>query len=662
MERTEPNSLWSATSLTELKMMETENKDMYTGSWWRYAPLRNALLSGLIAGSGFVLAHTGFVTEGMERIFYWIAIPFGGWYWTREGLEKLFKEKVVGIEILMLAAAAGSGILGLWDEAAALVFLYGAAEGTEEYTYARTRASIRALLDLAPREAHVLRNGIEETVPADTLKPGDVFVVRPGESLPTDGIVRTGRSSVDESPVTGESVPVDKEPGAKVFAATINRQGALEVEATASFADNTLAKIIHLVEEAQEEKGAAQQWIERFGRVYTPAVLAGSGLLLFIPWLLGLPLAEWALRAVILLVAAAPCALVMSTPVAMAAGIGAAGRRGILIKGGIHLEHLGSIKVIAFDKTGTLTRGAPQVTDVVAQDMDETRLLSVAAELEHYSEHPLARAIVDRGGKTRTPALVEDFKALSGAGVSGTIAGETWHIGSPALMRELRIDLTMMESQIRAFQEQGKTVVIVGRGSRVSGIIAVSDPLRARAREVVAQLRGQGYTIAMLTGDSHKTARTVGTALGIHVIHADLKPDMKVDVVRRLAEMQGGVLMVGDGVNDAPALASSTCGVAMGAAGTDAAIEAADIALMADDLSKIIDVLELGRKARRVSAQNVAFSILVLAVLIPLALTGLIGIAMTVLVHEASELLAVLNGLRVARFREGAPPSSTQRS
>ncbi len=311
--------------------MTGNRDDGFDGPWWRYPPLRNALISGLIAGTGFVLAHLGMIPESVENVFYWIAIPLGGWHWTREGIEKLVEEREVGIEILMIAATAGSGLLGLWDEAAALVFLYGAAEGTEEYTYARTRHAIRALLDLAPKEARVLRDGKETTVPAESLKPGDVFIVRPGEAIPTDGIIKSGASSLDESPVTGESIPVDKGPGMKVFAASINKQGALTIEATAAFADNTLSKIIHMVEEAQERKGKAQQWIERFGRRYSPAVLAASALLLLLPWLLGLAWETWSLRAVVLLVAAAPCALIMSMPVAMAAGIGAAGKRGILI-------------------------------------------------------------------------------------------------------------------------------------------------------------------------------------------------------------------------------------------------------------------------------------------------------------------------------------------
>ncbi|MEW6330281.1 MAG: cation-translocating P-type ATPase [Pseudomonadota bacterium] len=622
----------------------------FEGPWWLYPPLRNALLAGLIAAVGFTLAHLGFLPERIENIFYWLAIPLGGWHWTREGIEKLIEDKEVGIEILMIAATAGSGILGLWDEAAALVFLYGAAEGTEEYTYARTRASIRALLDLAPKEAHVLRDGKESTVPAESLKLGDTFIVRPGEALPTDGVIRSGDSSLDESPVTGESIPVDKGPGMKVFAASINKQGALEIEVTTAFADNTLSKIIHLVEEAQERKGKAQQWIERFGRRYTPAVLAGSVLLLVVPWLMNLPLAEWSARAVLLLVAAAPCALIMSTPVAMAAGIGSAGKRGILIKGGAHLEHLGVIRAVAFDKTGTLTHGEPVVTDIAALKGSEPELLAVAAALEHFSEHPLARAIVEEARKRGiAPPPAEAFEALTGAGVKARVGDRPWHIGNPDLFERLGADLAIARERIGALQEQGKTVVLIGNENGVHGLIALQDRLRADAKATVAALHALGIRTAMLTGDNARTAHAVARLLGIDDVRAGLKPDEKVAAVQQLQKQYGAVLMVGDGVNDAPALAAATCGMAMGAAGTDAAIEAADIALMADDLAKVTEALHLGRKARRVSAQNIVFSILILAVMIPLALGGFLSVALTVLVHEASELLAVVNGLRAGR-------------
>lgn len=626
----------------------SHGQDGFSGPWWRFPPLRNALLSGLLAGIGFLAAHFGLISKGMEIGIYLLVIAVGGYYWVREGLEKLLREREIGINMLMLAATAGSALLGLWEEAAALVFLYSAAEGTEEYTYARTRNAIRALLDLAPKEARLLKDGNEVMVPAETLRVGDRFMVRPGEALPTDGIIRAGNSGLDESPVTGESVPVDKGPGMKVFAASINRQGALEIEATATFADNTLSKIIHLVEEAQERKGRAQQWIDRFGRRYTPVVLAVSVLFLVVPWLFGLTADDWALRAVLLLVAAAPCALVMSIPVAMAAGIGSAGRHGILIKGGAHLEHLGMIKVVAFDKTGTLTYGEPAVTDVLPLQGNADELISIAAGLERFSEHPLARAILEEA-RVRGIALpeVEAFEALAGAGAKGELAGEIWYIGNSELFADLGVDLTGSRAIVADWQEQGKTVVLIGNRYCVRGVIAMQDRVRTGMRVVIDELHTQGMRVVMLTGDNERTARAVAAAVGIADVRAALKPNQKVEAIRELERDYGHVLMVGDGVNDAPALAAATCGVAMGVAGSDAAIEAADVALMADDLGKVAEALRLGRKARRVCIQNIVFSLLVLAVLIPSALAGMLSVTVTVLAHEASELLAVANGLRV---------------
>ena len=622
----------------------------FSGPWWLFSPLRNALISGVLAGTGFIAAHFGLLGKEMAIALYLVSMAVGGYYWVREGLEELLRERVVGIDMLMLAATIGSALLGLWDEAAALVFLYSAAEGTEEYTYARTRSAIRALLDLAPKEARLLQDGREITVPAASLKIGDHFLVRPGEALPTDGIIRVGNSSLDESPVTGESLPVDKVPGMRVFAASLNRQGALEIEVTATFADNSLSKIIHLVEAAQERKGKAQQWIERFGRRYTPAVLACAVLLLAVPWLFGLPANEWMMRAVLLLVAAAPCALVMSTPVAMAAGIGSAGRRGILIKGGVHLEHLGMIKMVAFDKTGTLTYGKPVVTEILPMQGNEHHLLEIAASLERYSEHPLARAIVSKAqAQDISPAIMTDFEALSGAGVRGKVQGEIWHIGNPVLLASLGVDLAPVQKTLDKLESQGNTVVLVGKHNALIGLIALRDQVRESAQATVASLRAQGTKVAMLTGDNQHAADAVAKVLGIDTVHAGLKPDGKVEAIRKLEQQFGHVLMVGDGVNDAPALAAATCSMAMGVAGSDAAIEAADVALMADDLSKVEEALRLGRKSRRVSMQNIVFSITVLAFMIPLALGGFMSIAFTVMVHEASELLAVANGLRVAR-------------
>ncbi len=537
----------------------------------------------------------------------------------------------------------------MWDEAAFLVFLYGAAEGLEEYTYARTRHSIRRLLDLAPKEARVVRNGKEMILPAEEIRSGEVFIVRPGESIPTDGVILSGRSSINEAPVTGESIPVEKKKGMKVFAATMNQEGALQVEATAGFEDNTLSRMIHMVEEAQDQKGKAQLFIDRFGRRYTPLVLVSALGLLIVPPLFGLSFSYWAERAVVLLVAAAPCALVMSMPVAIAAGIGLAGRSGVLIKGGVALENLSKIKVTAFDKTGTLTRGKPVVTDIVSLNGSETELLKRACSVERFSEHPLARAIAEKAEASGIEGVeVKRFRSISGYGARAEIDGKTVYVGSEKLFPpDGRSGVS--NGLIEDLRREGKTVIFVGSEKKIEGIIAIRDKIRPQSQAIVSALHRMKIKVVMLTGDNEISAGAVARELNIDEVRAGLKPEEKIRVVRELEEKYGAAAMVGDGINDAPALAGATLGIAMGAAGTDAAVEAADIALMGDDLAKILYALRLGKKAGVISRQNIVFAVATLAALIPAALLGWMSIAVAVILHEASELLAVANGLRVAQ-------------
>ena len=630
--------------------MEKDNdQSVFVGKWYAHPPMRNALIAGVITGIAFALGHANFIPEPLEIALFIIAIIIGGYHWTREGIEELIEEKEIGIEMLMIAATVGSAILGMWDEAAFLVFLYGAAEGLEEYTYAKTRASIRKLLDLAPKEARVIRDSKEETVAAEDLQVGDIFLVRPGESIPTDGIILKGRSSINEAPVTGESIPVEKKEGMQVFAATMNQDGALKVETTAAFKNNTLSKMIHLVEEAQEQKGKSQVFIEKFGRKYSPLVLLSAVLLIVIPWLAGVPVTFWATRAVVLLVAAAPCALIMSTPVAIAAGIGKAGRNGVLIKGGIHLENLGKIKAVAFDKTGTLTRGKPVVTDILAFNGDDKKLLQLAFSVEKLSEHPLARAIVEKAEQESVTSLeVSDFTAIAGYGAQAKIANQIVYIGKQGLFKE-QVKDGEANQKMDQLRKEGKTVIIVGNQEQLLGMIAVRDEIRSMAKVVIDRLHQMGIKVAMLTGDNRTTAEAFARELGIDDVRADLKPEEKITAIKDLQQKYGTVAMVGDGINDAPALATATVGMAMGTAGTDAAIEAADAALMADDLNKVSYALNLGKRARTISRQNIIFSLLILALLIPSALVGIMTVAVAVFFHEASELLAVANGLRVAR-------------
>ncbi len=628
----------------------SEINEVPAGSWLSYPPLRYPLIAGIVALLAFILKYTGVISTDISIWIYIFAIFTGGYFWAREGIEEAFSEHEIGIPILMMGATIGAIYLGMWDEAAALVVLYGIAEGIEEYTFSRTRSAIRSLLDIAPKQARVIRNGREQIIPAEDLEMGDEFVVLPGESVPTDGIIIKGRTSLDESLVTGESIPVDKEKGDKVFPATINGRATINVKVTHIFADNTLSRIINLVENAQEQKGRAQAWMERFGRRYSPVILLIAILMVMVPLFIPIDSSYWIEKAVILLVAAAPCALVISLPIAMAAGISGSAKRGILIKGGAHLEHLGMIKTIAMDKTGTLTHGKPGVIDVIALQGNESTVISIASGLERYSSHPLAQAIVKYADEKQIElAGVHDTEAIFGSGVQGTIETDTWYLGNAKLFRDMGIDLEELEPRIKRLQSEGKTVVLLGNARQVVGIIAIVDTIRENAADVIKRLQALGIRTVMLTGDNHTTAQRIAGALGIDDVRADLKPGDKVTAIQELMK-DGPTLMVGDGVNDAPALATATCGMAMGAAGTDAAIEAADIALMADDLNKIEEAMRIGQRARRVSRQNIIFSIIVLTILIPAGVGGFITIAVAVLAHEASELLAVANGLRAGSF------------
>jgi Cd2+/Zn2+-exporting ATPase len=631
------------------KKCDGDDDGGYDGEWYGFPPLRNALIAGVIAGIGLILGHLGIIPELYENLFFLVAIPIGAYHWAREGFEELIHEHAIDIEMLMIAATLGAIVLGLWDEAATLVILYAAAEGVEHITYARTRASIRKLLDLAPKEAVLIRNGTEQAIPAEQLNVGDMFLVKPGAGIPTDGIIVKGRSSINEAAVTGESVPAEKQEGMKVFAATLNIDGALEVRATATFKDNSLTKMIHMVEEAQEQKGKTQAFIEKFGRIYTPIVLLVSFLIIVIPPLFGIPFEDLAIRGVVLLVAAAPCALVMSTPVAVAAGIGSAGKHGILIKGGIHLENLGKTKAVAFDKTGTLTTGTPAVTDIIALNGDDPAVLRIAYTVERCSDHPIARAIVKRAETEGiTPHEAVGECALPGQAATAIISGTPWFAGRPEYFTGTTRNAENQRT-IDKLRAEGKTVIFVGTQEKILGIIAVQDQVRPNAKAMIDQLHAMGVATIMLTGDNGVTAKAVAADLGIDDIRADLKPEDKTAAIESLKEKYGAVVMMGDGINDAPALAKATVGVAMGTIGTDAAIEAADVALMADDLSKVPEAIAFGKKALSVSNQNIVFSIAVLAVLIPGALLGILGVTLAVIFHEASELLAVGNGLRVAK-------------
>jgi Cd2+/Zn2+-exporting ATPase len=622
---------------------------------WRNPKVLTSAASGLLLLLGVVLSLAG-APAVISNILYALAIVIGGYYFGREALEELIFEREIGIELLMAIAAVTAALLGQAAEGAMLVFLYSISEALEGYTEEKTRSAVKALMDLAPKTALVRRDGRELEIPAEDLRAGDLFIVKPGQAIASDGRIVDGSSNIDQAPVTGESVPVEKGPGDELFAGSLNGQGALEVQATRDFADNTISRIIHMVEEAQERKGQRQRFIERFGHYYSPAVLlAGIFIALIPPLLFGADWGEWAGRAVVFIVAAAPCALVISIPVTMVATLGTGARQGVLIKGGIYVEELARVRVVALDKTGTITQGRPAVTDVVLSGdgaHSEETLLALAAGIERRSEHPLARAINRRAAELGlAPVETEGFQALSGAGAQAQWRGATVAIGRPGYFtQELGLDLGELAGDVERLRAEGKTVVAVGDDGDVWGLIALRDNIRANAAQAIAGLDRQGIgRTVMLTGDNERTAGVIAREVGLDVYHAGLKPEEKVVKVRELAGQYGHIAMVGDGVNDAPALAEATVGVAMGAAGTDVALETADVALMADDLEKLVYALALSRRSQKIVRQNLVLSIIIITTLALGAISGALGLPAAVLGHELSELLVIGNGLRMLR-------------
>lgn len=622
---------------------------------WRNPKVLTSVASGVLLLVGWLIGLAG-APETVSLIIYIAAILIGGYYFGREAIEELIFERKIGIELLMGVAAVVATVLGLAAEGAMLVFLYSISEAAEGYTEEKTRSAIKALMDLAPKVALVRRNGREVEIPVEEVVVGDVFIVKPGQSLATDGEVLVGSSSVNQSPVTGESIPVEKQPGDAVFAGSINGEGALEVRASRAFADNTISRIIQMVEEAQERKGQSQRFIERFGARYSPLVLLAGILIAIVPPLLfGADWSTWITRATVFIVAAAPCALVISIPITLVATLGTGARQGVLIKGGMYIEELAKVKVVALDKTGTLTRGEPEVTDVIAlnnEGLDNEHILALAAGIERRSQHPLAQAIVRHAEvQAVAPVEVSDFRSLTGAGVSARRNGQAVYVGSPDFFRaQLGQTLDAQAEMVQQLQVEGKTVVVVGDESSVWGLVAIRDNIRPNARQAIEALHAAGVEkVVMLTGDNERTAQAIARELGLDEVHAGLKPEDKVTKVRELAGRYGHVAMVGDGVNDAPALAEATVGIAMGAAGTDVALETADVALMADNLEKLAYALQLAKRNQSVVNQNLALSAVVIGALVIGAIGGFFTLPVAVLGHEISEFIVIGSGLRMLR-------------
>ncbi len=606
------------------------------------------VLSGVLLISAWL--SSAFVPEDAVTALYLATILVGGFWTIRRGISSL-RSLIFDMNVMMTIAVTGAVLIGEWSEGATVAFLYSLSNMLESMTMEKTRKSIRSLMDLAPKEATVRRDGVEMRVGIGEVGAGEIVIVKPGEKISVDGIVTAGATSIDQSPITGESVPVDASAGDEVFAGTVNKQGAVEIRVTKTADDTTLAKIIHLVEEAQSQRAPSQAFVDRFASYYTPAVLILVAGMAVIPSLLfAQPWEPWIYRALALVIVACPCALVISTPVAIISAIGNAAKHGVLIKGGAFLEQAGSLKVIAFDKTGTLTQGRLEVIDVLpAPGVNEIDLLELAAAIEMRSEHPLAEAILKRARLVSSTVPAPDFfEALHGKGVKASFSGDTYYAGKPGLFAEMGIPLSDLEHTIRSLQIQGKTVMLVGTDTGVLGAIAVADEIRPESARSIQSLHAAGIEkVIMLSGDNAETARAIGKKLGMEEVRAELLPQDKVDEVRDLLRQHGRVAMVGDGINDAPALATATVGIAMGTAGTDTALETADIVLMSDDLTKLPYTIGLSRKALKIIRQNIAFSIIVKLLAVSLIFPGWLTLWLAVLSDMGASVLVTLNGMRL---------------
>ena len=627
-------------------------------SWYQEnRELLFSLISGLLVTIGWV-GETFFGLPPLVATGLFItAYVFGGWDVAQHAWHAL-KEKHFDTDLLMVMAALGAAALGEFAEGAFLLFLFSLGHALEERALDRAREAVRALADLAPKTALVKRNGQEIELPIEQLQLEDVVIVRPGVRLPVDGEVLAGESAVNQAPVTGESVPVDKAPGAKVFAGTVNGEGALEVKVSKLAQDSTLARVMKMVEEAQAQKSPTQQTVEKFERVFVPAVLAVTALVVIVPPFFGMSFHDSFLRAMTLLVAASPCALALGTPASILAGIAQAARNGVLIKGGVHLENLGRLKAIAFDKTGTITHGRPEVTEVVAlESMKEEELLALAAALENRSGHPLAQAVV-RAAQAKGLSLPDggEVESLTGRGLRSAVNSQTVVIGNRQLMEESNVVVSSeAESKVAALQADGKSIMLIALNGKLAGLIAMADTLRPDASTTMAALKRMGVQeTIMLTGDNRRVGEAIAKQVGLTNVRADLMPEDKLSIIHELNITHGVTAMVGDGVNDAPALANATVGIAMGGAGTDVALETADVALMGDDLSKLPFAVGLGRATRAIIQQNLVISLGVIAFLVIASLAGWAAIGVAIIFHEGSTIVVVLNALRLLGYRQSS--------
>jgi Cd2+/Zn2+-exporting ATPase len=629
-----------------IKVTGTEEQGSFIS---RYRPMIVTGVSGAFTLAGFLSGFLS-VPPYVPIALYLIAIAVGGYHIAKSAVYSL-KTLTADMNLLMTIAVIGAMFIGQWEEAATVVVLFALGNALQSYTLGKTRNSIKELISLSSKEAIVLKSGKEVKVNTDLIAVGDVILVRPGEKIPMDGVVTEGTSYVNQAPITGEAMPVEKTAGDEVYAGTINENGSLEFRVTKLARDNTLSKIIHMVEEAQVQRAPTQVFLDKFTRYYTPAVILLAAAVAVIPTLLGQPFHDWLYRGLVLLVISCPCALVISTPVSIVAAIGSASRNGVLIKGGSYLEEIGRARAIAFDKTGTLTKGSAVVSEVLpfnSVGIDE--IIGIAASLESRSGHPLARAIL-KAHHNRPTMPVTNFTSLTGKGIKGSIDGKEYSLGSLKMYEAVAQGV---QKAVDHVQESGMTPVILGNGQKVLAVIAISDEVRPESRKLVADLHESGLReVVMLTGDNTRTAKAIAANIGLDGYFAELLPQDKANIIKGIRKAHGNVIMVGDGINDAPALAASNVGIAMGATGSDTALETADIALMANDLTKVDYTIKLGRRTLRIIKENVGFAIAIKAVFIVLAVFGLANLWMAVFADMGASLIVILNGMRLLRTTKG---------
>lgn len=612
------------------------------------------VISVILIAIAFYFRATAGENDIITKSLFISAIVIGGFSLFTEGIKDLLKLNF-SMEVLMTVAIIGASIIGEWAEGSIVVILFAVSEALERFSMDKARQSIRSLMDIAPKEALIRRNNEEKMINVSDIQIGDIMIIKPGQKIAMDGVVIKGHSAVNQAAITGESVPVEKQINDEIFAGTLNEEGILEVEVTKHVNDTTIAKIIHLVEEAQGERAPAQAFVDKFAKYYTPSIMAISALIIIIPPLLfGGDWNTWLYQGLSLLVVGCPCSLVISTPVSIVSAIGNSAKNGVLVKGGIYLEEIGGLKAIAFDKTGTLTKGTPSVTDFVVSDTNqEKHYLSIISALEMLSQHPLASAIIKEADKRESNYQMIDimnFKSVTGKGIKGDYQNVTYFVGSPKLFNSEIIKQTSIMKNYEKLQEQGKTVMIFGTEQNILAIIAVADELRESSSEVIAKLHKLGieHTI-MLTGDNIRTAKSIGEQVGVTDIKGDLMPQDKLDYIKELKEKYGKVAMIGDGVNDAPALASATVGIAMGGAGTDTALETADVALMGDDLQKLPFIVSLSRKTLKIIKQNITFSLSIKFLALLLIIPGWLSLWIAIVADMGATLLVTLNGLRLMK-------------